>query len=136
MIVAHHAVAKDLLAFRLDCATLDKILGRDRKVTKDPRAHKTEPGLAADRQGTVKQVGYLGPTRLRVSNHGEIIEADRLELFRAKPPGESEHALGMRPRTFEPANGAEHDACRAVGDDLRPVMPAPLRQRDRLLNRS
>jgi hypothetical protein len=55
MVVAHRAFAKDLLAFRQGRATLDRILGHDRKLSEDPRAHETEPGLAADRQGTVQQ---------------------------------------------------------------------------------
>ena len=64
------------------------------------------------------------------------MEADRLEPFGAELPGESQRALGMRPCRPEPAHCAKHVACREVGDDLRPVMPDPLRQRDRRLNRS
>jgi hypothetical protein len=55
MVVAHRAFAKDLLAFCQRRVTLDRILGHDRKLSEDPRAHETEPGLAADRQGTVQQ---------------------------------------------------------------------------------
>ena len=135
MVVAHRAFAEDLLAFRQGRATLDRILGHDRKVAEDPRAHKAEPSLAADRQGTVQQVEPLAPTRLRASDHGKIVEADRLEPFGAELPGESQRALGMRPCRPKLARCAKHVACREVGDDLRPVMPDPLRQRDRRLNR-
>ena len=78
----------------------------------------------------------LAPTRLRVSDHGKILEAGRLEPVGAELPGESQRALGMRPCLPKLARCAKHVACREVGDDLRPLMPDPLRQRDRRLNRS
>jgi len=79
MIVAHRAFAEDLLAFCQRRLTFNRILGRDREVAEDPRAHKAEPGLAADCQGTVQQVHRLRATSLCASDHGQIVE----EVFAA-----------------------------------------------------
>ena len=120
MVVAHRAFAKDLLTFRQGRATLDRILGHGRKVAEDPGAHKVELSLAADRQGTMQKGEPLAPTCLRVSDHGKILEAGRLEPVGAELPGESQRALGMRPCLPKLARCAKHVAGREVGDDLRP----------------
>jgi len=95
MIVAHRAFAEDLLAFCQRRLTFNRILGRDREVAEDPRAHKAEPGLAADCQGTVQQVHRLRATSLCASDHGQIVEAHRLEPFGAELPSENQRPLGM-----------------------------------------
>jgi hypothetical protein len=128
--VADRAFAEDPLAFRQRRLTFKRILGRDRKVAEDPRTHKANPSLAADRQGPVQQVHGLCAARLCASDHGKIVEADRLESFGTELSSEDQRPLGMHLHTRKLAGRAKHVARRVMGDDFRTVMPDPRRQFD------